>query len=405
MADAGIAFEVVPGVSSAEAVPNYAGIPLTHRDYASSFTVVTGHEDPTRPRSRLDWARIAQIPGTLVILMGLKHLEQITDRLLAYGRSPETPTALIRWGTTSRQQVLEGTLASIAGLARQRKLAPPVVMVMGEVVKLRRKLNWFEKRPLLGQRVVVTQARGQARELTSRLRARGAEVLEVPALRFTVPTDPQPLRHALARLHEFEWIIFSSPHSVTAFFKVFGEVYGDWRDLGRARLGAYGPQTAAQLQGLHLRVEAMPTAHRGPAMVEALALTGEVRGRKILLLRPEHSSGEMPRCLQAAGALVEDPPCYQTIVETEDPTGAAASLIEQGADWITFTGLREVHYFQRRCDLHRLVKEFPRVKLATLGPQPSQLLEKQGFQPAAEATAPTVVALVEALEKAVHGAA
>ena len=138
-------------------------------------------------------------------------------------------------------------------------------------------------------------------------------------------------------------------------------------------------------------------------MVEALALKGEIRGRKILLLRPERSSGEIPRCLQAAGALVEDPPCYRTMVETEDPTGAAASLMAQGADWITFTGLREVNFFQRRCDLHRLVKEFPRVKLATLGPQTSQLLEKQGFQPAAEATTPTVAGLVEALEKAAHG--
>jgi len=192
-----IAFEVVPGVSSAEAAPNYAGIPLTHRDYCSSYTVVTGHEDPARDEARLDWARLAQIPGTLVVLMGLKRLRQITERLLAHWRSPETPVALIRWGTTGRQHVLDGTLADIADQAARSQLAPPVVIVIGEVVKLRARLNWFEKRPLFGQRVVVTQALAQAGELSQLLRARGADVREVPAMRFTAPADPLILATAL----------------------------------------------------------------------------------------------------------------------------------------------------------------------------------------------------------------
>jgi uroporphyrinogen III methyltransferase/synthase len=291
----------VPGISSAEAAPNYAGIPLTHWNYCSSYTVVTGHEDPAREESRLDWARIAQTPGTLVVLMGLKRLRQIIGLLLVHGRLPDTPVALIRWATTSRQQVLEGTLATIADQAERAKLAPPVVAVIGEVVKLRSKLNWFEKRPLFGQRMVVTQACGQAGAFRQLLRKRGAEVMEVPAMRFTPPTDPQPLRQILARLSEYDWILFSSPTSVTAFFDAFFAVHGDWRKLGSARLGAYGPQTAVKLQELHLQVEAIPTQHRGPQIAEALTLKGPIKGQRILLLRPERASRNVPRFLAEQG--------------------------------------------------------------------------------------------------------
>lgn len=397
---AGIAFEVVPGVSSAEAAPNYAGIPLTHRDYCSSYTVVTGHEDPARDEARLDWARLAQIPGTLVVLMGLKRLRQITERLLAHGRSPETPVALIRWGTTGRQQVLDGTLADIADQAARSQLAPPVVIVIGEVVKLRARLNWFEKRPLFGQRVVVTQALAQAGELSRLLRARGADVREVPAMRFTAPADPLPLRQALACLRKYNWMIFSNPASATAFFDRFFEVCQDWRELGNARLAAYGPKTAAQLQKYHLRVDAIPTEHLGPPIADALTRHGSIQGQRILLLRPEGASQEVPRHLRAQGAIVEDIPCYQTVVETADVTGAAAELAGQGADWITFAGRLEVKYFHARFDLAKLVKQFPQIKLAAIGPKTSQQLAELGLQSAAEAATPALESLVAAVEQA-----
>jgi uroporphyrinogen III methyltransferase / synthase len=398
LAEAGIAFEVVPGVSSAEAASNYAGIPLTHRDYCSSYTVVTGHEDPDRDEARLDWARLAQIPGTLVVLMGFKRLHQIAELLRAHGRPPETPVALIRWGTTGRQQVLTGTLADIADQAAHAQLKPPVVIVIGEVVKLRAKLNWFEKCSLFGRRVAVTQPRAQTDGLAQLLRTRGADVLEVPAMRFVAPADPVPLGQALAGLRHYDWIIFSSPTSIQAFFDGFFAVGADWRELGNARLAAYGLQTAAKLREYNLRVDAVPTEHLGPPMAEALALHGSIQGRRILLLRPESASQEIPRHLRAQGAIVEDVACYQTVVETEDVTGAAANLIAHGADWLTFAGLPEVKYFQARFDLVKLVNQFPNIKLATIGPKTSQQLADLGLKAAAEAATPTIEALVEAIE-------
>lgn len=401
LADAGIPFEVVPGVSSAEAVPNYAGIPLTHREICSSYTVVTGHEDPTRPESRVAWDRLAQVPGTLVILMGLTRLRQITELLLRHGRSTTTPVALIRWGTTGRQQVVEGSLATIAQVAEQAKLTPPVLTIIGEVVALRSKLNWFGKRPLLGQRIVVTQPRSQAGELTHRLRAAAAEVLEVPAMRYVAPTDPRPLHDCLEPAQPWDWIVFSSPVSVEFFFGAFFGVHHDWRALGPARLGAYGPQTAAKLKELHLRVEATPTEHLGPQIVAALSSTHDLKGQRVLLLRPERASPKVPRCLEEHGALVTDVACYRTITETNDVTGAAAQLLAQGADWITFAGFPEVNYFHQRFDLPKLVKQFPHLKLATIGPKTTQLLADLGLPVAAEAATPTLESLATALEQAV----
>jgi uroporphyrinogen III methyltransferase / synthase len=334
-------------------------------------------------------------------LMGLKNLRAITRLLVEHGRKPETPAALIRWGTTGRQQVLEGALATIADKAEEAKLLPPVVTVIGDVVKLRSKLSWFGRRPLAGQRVVVTQPREQAGELCQLLRARGADVMEVPAMRITEPADRQPLLQALARLNRYDWIILSSPASVTAFFDSFFKIHGDWRDLGRARLGAYGPQTAAKLRELHLRVDAIPEEHVGRSIGEALCGKGSIKGHSILLLRPERASPRVPEHLRAMGAIVEDVPCYRSVVETADLTRAAAQLLETGADWITFAGYPDVGYFHARFDLCKLVKQFPRIKLATIGPKTGKLLVELGLASAAEAATPTFEALVSALERVV----
>jgi len=403
LAEAGIPFEVVPGVSSVAAVPNYAGIPLTHRNYCSSYTVVTGHENAALKKTRLQWENIAKIPGTLVILMGLKNLPVITRLLVEHGRLPETPAALIRWGTTGRQQVLEGSLATIAEKAQKANFLPPVVTIIGEVVKLRSKLNWFEKRPLAGQRVVVTQPQSQNGALCQLLRAHGAEVIEAPAMKVTEPTDCQPLLQALAHLNRYDWIILSSPTSVTAFFDLFFQMHCDWRDLGSAHLCAYGPKTADKLRELHLRVDAIPKEHLGHSIAETLNKKGNIKGQKILLLRPERASLKVPEYLRAMGAIVEDIACYRSAVETVDVTGGASQLLANGAEWITFAGYPEVGYFHMRFDLCKLVEQFPRIKLATIGPKTSRLLTKFDLAPAAEAAAPTLEALVRALERVVSG--
>ena len=204
LAAAHIAFEVVPGVSSISAVPNYAGIPLTHRDYTSNFTVFTGHERDDKSGSALDFDQIARISGTKVILMGVTHLHELTQALLTRGLSPETPVAIMQWGTLPRQKTIEGTLATIVRLAASRHITPPALTVIGNVVGLRKNLNWFERRPLFGQRIVVTRARAQAAELTNRLTELGAEVLEIPCIKIHPPTELSHIADALLELNCYE---------------------------------------------------------------------------------------------------------------------------------------------------------------------------------------------------------
>jgi len=397
LAQAGISFEVVPGVSSVEAASNYAGIPLTHRDYCSSYTVVTGHEDATKPESRVPWDLLARLPGTLVILMGLKRLRLITGLLLQHGRDGQTPVALIRWGTTGHQEVLEGTLDTIAEKAERAGLQPPVITVIGDVVRLRSKLDWFGKRPLFGQRIVVTLPFEIAAPLVRPLRERGAEVMEVPAMRHVTPTDSRPLQEALANLKEYDWLLFSSPKSVSMFFEAFFKVHADWRDLGSVRIAAYGPQTAEALKALHLRVDAIAAEHLGPEIAEALSKHGSIAGQKMLLLRPLGSSLKVPEFMATLGMSVHDAFCYQTEIEMDDSSGDAAKLLESGADWITFAGYAEVFRFHKRIDLVKLSQKFPRLRFATIGPKTGDLVCSLGLTVSAQASKAEFESLVEAL--------
>jgi uroporphyrinogen III methyltransferase / synthase len=402
LAEAGIAFEVIPGVSSVEAAPNYAGIPLTHREFCSCYAVVTGHEDPAKPESHVHWKLLAQLPGTLVILMGLKRLREITDLLLQHGRDGQTPAALIRWGTTGRQEVLEGTLATLVDKAEAIGFQPPALTIIGDVVKLRPKLDWFGKRPLLGQRIVVTFPREISGEFVRQMNENGAEVLEIPAMKHLAPADSSPLQEALRRLKDFDWLLFSSPKSVSMFFETFFKVHDDWRALGCARIAAYGPQTAEALKALHLKVDAIPTEHLGPQIAEALSKQGPISGQKILLLRPAGASPKVPEFLAAQGMTVLDAPCYQTVVETDDFSGDAARMLKSGADWITFAGFAEVKRFNERFDLVKLSMQFPQIKFATIGPKTGDLVRALGLPVSAQATMPTLESLVEALKLAMR---
>jgi uroporphyrinogen III methyltransferase/synthase len=400
LVEAGIPFEVVPGVSSVEAGPNYAGIPLTHRDFCSSYTVITGHEDPARAESRLNWKALGELTGTLVILMGLKQLERITGLLQANGRSGNTPAALIRWATTSRQEVIEGTLATIAAKAAEARLCPPVITIIGDVVKLRSELDWFGRRPLMGQRVVVTLSRELSPELCGLLRERGAEVLEVPGMKCTPPPDSRRVQETMSRLNTYDWILFSNQVSVAFFFQQFFQQHRDWRDLGNARIGAFGPLTAIELEKLRLRVDAIPSDHQGPPILDALAPLGGVAGRRILLARPQIAGAGIPQCLREAGAHVDDLPVYESVVEDEDPQGAAARFADSGADWLTFAGYFDMDYFHHRFNIHELRKKFPRLRIATIGPKTARLVNDLGLKVDAAAVSSTMESLVEAIEKA-----
>lgn len=400
LADAKIAFEVVPGVSSIVAAPNYAGIPLSHRDHCSSFTVFTGHEGTGNEESHFDLDQIARIPGTKVILMGLKKLSELTEGLIARGLPSKTPVAIVQWGTTGRQQSIEGTLATIAGIAVEKKITPPAITIIGDVVKLRKKLNWFERRPLFGQRVVVTRSRNQSPELTSRLTELGAEVLEVPCIRIGPPTHLANVADALLELNSYDWLVFTSPNGVTAFFDLFFKAFKDTRDIGGVRIAAIGPGTAAKLRELHLQVDLMPEEAIGSKIAKAFDQYETIENLRICLLRAEVANPELPKALEELGAVVDDIACYKTVAETEDATGHAATLLEGGADWITFTSASTVEHFHVRFDLPALLKKFPQTKLASIGPETSKALATLAIKPTVEARQHTIEGLVAGLLKA-----
>ena len=398
LAAARIRFEVVPGVSSVVAAPNYAGVPLTHREHCSSFTVITGHEDSKKDASSVDWRQIARTPGTKVVMMGAERIGEIAEQLVAHGMSPDTPVAMVRWGTLGRQQSLEGTLATIAGLAADAKLSAPAVAVIGEVVRLRSKLNWFERRSLFGRRIVVTRTREQASQLAGQLLERGAEVLEVPTIKIIPPKNQEAIAETLSGLNAYDWLVFTSPNGVTAFFDFFFKKFQDMRDIGGVRIAAVGPATAAKLRHLHLQVDLMPEEYLATKIVDAMANYESIENLRILLLRAEAANPELPKLLEEKGAIVDDIACYQTVPETEDVTGVAARLLEEGADWITFTSSSTVENFHARFDLPSLLKKFPGMKAASIGPETSKALLSLGLKPALEAKSHDIEGLVAALE-------
>ena len=397
LADAGVAFEVVPGVSSFVAVPNYAGVPVTHRDHSSRLTIITGHDDPAGAAATVDWAAEAKLPGTKVVMMGTERLGQIAEMLIANGMSPETPVALTRWGTTGHQQSLEGTLATIGKLIAKTSFAPPSVAVIGDVVKLRSKLNWFEQRPLFGRRIVVTRARDQAGPFAKQLSDLGADVLEIPVIKTAPPSNHEDIVDSLLELNAYDWLVFTSPNGVTAFFDMFFKRFQDLRDIGGVRIAAVGPATAAKLRELHLQVDLMPEEALGVKIAKAFAKFESMENLRVCLLRAEVANPDLPDALEALGAIVDDVAVYRTVAETEDPTGADQVLQETGADWITFTSASTVEHFHERFDLPQLLKKFPKTKLATIGPETTKALQALGLKAAVEAKEHTTEGLIATL--------
>jgi uroporphyrinogen III methyltransferase/synthase len=404
LAESGIRFEVVPGVSSVVAGPNYAGIPLTHREHCSSFTVITGHEDPTKPDVGLDYSQLAREPGTKVILMGVERIRQIADSLMAQGMAPDTPVGMVRWGTTGRQQSIEGTLGTIADVVHRTKFAAPAVTVIGGVVTLRSKLNWFEHRPLFSQRIVVTRTREQASQLSRQLIELGAEVLEIPTIRIQPPDERQALIEAIRGIGEYDWLIFTSPNGATAFFDYFFKAFEDVRAIGNVRIGAVGPATAAKIKELHLRVDVMPEEFVASKIVTALQKYESVENLRFLLARAQVANSDLPKELEQKGGIVDDVAVYKTVPETEDITGAVARLLENGAEWITFTSSSTVENFHARVNLRQLLEKFPGIRLGSIGPETSKTLVALGLKPHVEAKPHTIEGLVSALQRAVKKA-
>jgi uroporphyrinogen III methyltransferase / synthase len=398
LAGEGIAFEVVPGITSAIAVPAYAGIPLTHRDYTSTVAFVTGHEDPCKTQSSIDWDRLATGVGTLVFLMGVGNLDKIASRLTAGGRSPETPAAVIRQGTTSSQRAIVGTLSNISKLAEEQHMKPPAVIVVGEVVGLHDTLGWFEKRPLFGRRILVTRARAQASGFLSMLQELGAECIEFPTIEVVPPESWDVVDHAIDSLESFDWLLFTSANGVEFFLSRLAHAEKDIRDLKGLRIAAIGPKTAAVLDTLGVHADLVPGEYRAEATAAALKERG-ISGARILLPRAAEARDVLPVELRAAGSEVIVAPVYKTIRPRQNIDRVRKLLADGEIDAVTFTSSSTVTNFIGMFDGEeaRLREWMKWIAVACIGPVTADTARGKGLDVAFTADTYTVEALCRGL--------
>jgi uroporphyrinogen III methyltransferase/synthase len=398
---AGIGFEIVPGISSSIAAPCYAGIPVTHRAVATAFMVITGHEDPTKPETQVDWKKVAEFFGTRVILMGVERIGEIAGQLMKHGASPELPVAMVRWGTTPQHRTITGTLATIADVAAKAEFKPPAVTVIGEVVKLRETLNWFERRPLFGKRVVVTRSRDKASDLVRQLAELGADVLEIPTISIQPPKNLAPLREAIASIGTYDWLVFTSPNGVDGFFREFYRKHPDIRDLGGLQIAAVGTATAKKVAEHHLAVDLQPEEFTGEALLATFKKEIGCENLKFLLPRGDLADKALARGLEDLGGMVDDLEAYQNVPATEDVNGHRARLLAEGADCLTFSSSSTVTNFCALMDVPGLLKKFPKMQVVSIGPQTTKAAKELKLPVAAEADPHTIPGLVATALKSV----
>jgi uroporphyrinogen III methyltransferase/synthase len=393
---AGIPFEIVPGVTSAIAAAAYAGIPLTHRKLTSTLAFVTGHEDPEKAETGINWSSLAAGIGTLVFFMGVKNLPNITKSLIDHGKPPQTPVALIRWGTTPRQQTVSGTLETIVEKARAAGLKAPAIIVVGDVVNLRPSLKWFENRPLLGKRIVVTRARQQASDLVRLLSAQGAECIEYPTIKIMPPQDAAPLKQAVENLAAYDWIVFTSVNGVIYFFEQLFASGKDVRALGRMQTAAIGPATAARLLEYGLNSDIVPDNYRAESVVEAFGKV-KLKGKKILLPRAAEARPVLPQELKKMGAIVDEIPAYETLKAVDTADDLVRQLEDNYIDLITFTSSSTVKNFKALLPAENFRQLIQGVTIASIGPITTDTATKLGFDVHVTAETYTIPGLVDAI--------
>ncbi len=397
LAGAGISWEVVPGVTSAIAAPAYAGIPVTDRSCASSFAVITGHEDPAKENSSIDWDHLATAVDTLVFLMGIHHLSHIADRLMACGRPADTPAALVRWGTRTEQQTVVTTLADVAETAARQGIRPPAVFVVGSVVNLRQQLQWFEQKPLTGLSILVTRTRSQASALTDQLEDDGARCIEIPTIHIKEPADDYAgLDQAISRIGHYEWIVFTSANGVEAFFSRWHQAHHDIRELQGIRIACIGPATAAALDVRGILADIVPEENCSEGLVAQLAPKVTV-GTTVLLARAEDHRPVLEEGLKQRGAVVHSVDAYETVMARENKERLCQALSGQGLQVITFTSSSTVHnlvaLLDGRTDL------LQHTAIACIGPVTAGTCRSYGLSVAIMPDQFTIPALVEAIRK------
>ncbi len=394
--EAGIRFEVVPGISSGYAAPAYAGIPVTHRGITTDMAFVTGHEDPTKETSDVDWAGLATAVGTVCFFMGVKNLPEITSKLMEFGRSPDTPVALVRWGTTPRQETLTGTLADIADKAAAAGFKAPAITVVGEVVRLREQLAWFEDRPLFGKTVVVTRSRAQASELSERLSDLGAEVLEFPTIKIADPEEWEPVEEAIRNLGVYDWVVFTSVNGVDYFFDRMSKMDADARQFAGCRVAAIGPATAARCTERGIRPDYVPDEYRAEGVLEGFCERGVGEGTRVLLPRALEAREVLPETLREHGALVDVVPVYRTVLGAGDDN-VLERLAEGTVDIITFTSSSTVRNFMKLAEGTDIAPTLRKALVASIGPITSDTARELGLKVGVQAEEYTISGLIAAI--------
>ncbi len=395
-----IPFEIVPGVTSAISVPAYAGIPVTHRGVAASFSVITGHEDPTKDSSDISWEKLATATDTLVFLMGVANLPKITAKLIENGRPATTPVAIIRWGTKLQQQVWTSTLDEAAAMAQREGIKPPCIFLVGDVVNLRTNLAWFDNtamKPLFGKKILVTRARSQASKLTAALEELGAECIEAPAIKIVPPTDDyEALDKAIVQLDKYNWLIFTSTNGVEYFWQRLVAGGKDARALYKARICAIGTATAQALASHGITADVVPERYQAEGIIEALD-NELIAGTKILIPRAAEARALLPETLTKAGAQVDVVAAYETVMGDEDASVIRNALSKGEIDVVTFTSSSTVKNLLKLIKDPELLKE---AQLAAIGPITAETMQKNGLTADIVAAEYTIEGLVQSIKEA-----
>lgn len=374
-----IPLEIIPGVTSAAAVPAYAGIPVTHRGIASSVCFITGNEDPEKESSDIDWEKLAGTTSTLVFLMGTENLVKIVNRLMENGCSSETPVAVIQWGTLANQKTLTGTLGNIAQKCSAEGSMNPSVIVVGDVVSLRDKINWYESRPLFGKKILVTRSRSQAGLLSEKIMEMGGEAYEFPTIDIKPPDNFFQFDKALRNLNEYKWIIFTSVNGVEFFLNRLFELDGDVRDLGQIKIGALGPKTQEALSNYGLIADFVPGEYRTEAIIDGLT-DEEVSGEKILLPRADIARKTLPEGLSKKGAEIHEITAYKTVMGSGDVSKVTGMLLKGEIDVVTFTSSSTVINFATLVGQDIISKILEKTFFAAIGPVTANTAEENGIK-------------------------
>lgn len=392
----GVSYEVIPGVTSAIAAPAYAGIPVTHRDHTSFVSFITGHEDPTKKDSSMQWDVYAKSDATLVFLMGVKNLPNIVKNLISHGKASDTPVALVRWGTTTRQQTVTGTLDTIVDVVKQAGIKSPAIIIIGHVVSLRDELAWFDQKPLFGKRIVITRARAQASSLVSQLTQLGAHCIEIPTIKIIPPKDLSPLKQAIENISGYQWLVFTSVNGVKFFFDTLFDMGKDVRCLGHLKFACIGPVTKERLKDYGIISDILPETYRAESVIEAFS-TQDIKEKKVLLPRAKVARTILPEELVKMGAVVDEVTAYETRLDDDKKEELISALKTHEIDAVTFTSSSTVSNFMDLLadqDVKALLKD---IIFASIGPITSDTARDSGIEPDIEAQDFTIPGLIDAL--------